>query len=354
MILTLIFHLFVFLSLIFIIVQKRKGEIQTEQHQLVFTKEWSFMSKGILAILIVLHHIATHLRIWYPEDSSWAILLFRQLIPISPILVGLFFFISGYGVMASYQKTQGSYLKTFVRKRLGKILPPLIVISLLCLLIVKFWLDPNYNVWEGFFAYVTQGKSFVIGWFIPVLILFYLIWYMVFKISSNKHLAISLLFILVIALNLLFYMNDFGVHWWASNLCFPFGVLYASEEYRLSCLTRKQQFLFFIALNMLVIIITFVGAIGFVRYPQRILPVLYSILFVWYTYLTQIGIKGKILPFLSTISYELFLVHIVVIRIADTYVPLYPAPLYMTVPIVLLISILLSWIFNKTFKMIKL
>lgn len=177
---------------------------------------------------------------------------------------------------------------------------------------------------------------------------------MVFKISSNKHLAISLLFILVIALNLLFYMNDFGVHWWASNLCFPFGVLYASEEYRLSCLTRKQQFLFFIALNMLVIIITFVGAIGFVRYPQRILPVLYSILFVWYTYLTQIGIKGKILPFLSTISYELFLVHIVVIRIADTYVPLYPAPLYMTVPIVLLISILLSWIFNKTFKMIKL
>lgn len=125
MTLTFIFHLFIFfLSLSFIIVRKRRGNIQAEQHQLVFTKEWSFMSKGILAILIVLHHIATHLRVWYPEDSSWAISLFRQLIPISPILVGIFFFISGYGVMVSYQKTQGDYLKTFIRKRLGKICPP--------------------------------------------------------------------------------------------------------------------------------------------------------------------------------------------------------------------------------------
>lgn len=149
-------------------------------------------------------------------------------------------------------------------------------------------------------------------------------------------------------------MNDFGVHWWASNLCFPFGVLYASEEYRFSNLTKKQQVLFFAAFNALVIAIAFVGAIGYIRYPQRILPVLYSILFVWYTYLAQIEIKGKILPFLSTISYELFLVHIVVIRIADLYVPLYSVPLYMAVPIVLLISILLSWIFNKMFKVIKL
>lgn len=178
-------------------------------------------------------------------------------------------------------------------------------------------------------------------------------WYITFKILPHKYLAISLLFVFVIALNSLFYINDFGVHWWASNLCFPFGVLYASEEHRLSNLTKKQQSLLFIALNVFIIAIVFVGAIGYERYPQRILPVLYSILFVWYTYFGNIKIKGKIFPFLSTISYELFLVHIVIIEIADLYVPLYHIPLYITVPIVLCVSILFSWIFHKIFMILK-
>lgn len=159
MILLLIFLLTVFAFNIYAL-KKNKALSTNEPCQFVFTKEWSFVLKGILAMLIVLHHISRRRELWCPEDTSWYVYIFDQLITLSPVFVGMFFFISGYGVMTSFNRTQGEYIKTFLIKRFSKVLIPWLTLSVICLLIIKLWLNPCFNIQEGILTFFILAKPF--------------------------------------------------------------------------------------------------------------------------------------------------------------------------------------------------
>lgn len=72
--------------------------------------------RGVLAILIILHHLSSKIDIlflkWFHDFGA-------------PI-VSMFFFVSGYGLIKSYLKKGTAYIDGFLAKRLGKILPPCI------------------------------------------------------------------------------------------------------------------------------------------------------------------------------------------------------------------------------------
>ena len=75
--------------------------------------------KGILAVGIVLSHLQTFCfkPHDYPIINQFAV--FAQ--------VGVFFFISGYGLVAAYQKKGHEYLHGFLRHRLSKVVFPLVL-----------------------------------------------------------------------------------------------------------------------------------------------------------------------------------------------------------------------------------
>jgi peptidoglycan/LPS O-acetylase OafA/YrhL len=69
--------------------------------------------RGILAILIMFHHCSTKVNLpWMHYFEN-----------IGPLVVSVFFFISGYGVCKSYLKKGDAYLNGFLHKRLSKVLP---------------------------------------------------------------------------------------------------------------------------------------------------------------------------------------------------------------------------------------
>ena len=75
--------------------------------------------KGILALGVVL----SHLQIFCLKPHDYPIVnqfpVFAQ--------VGVFFFISGYGLVAAYQKKGMDYLHGFLKHRLNKVVLPLVL-----------------------------------------------------------------------------------------------------------------------------------------------------------------------------------------------------------------------------------
>lgn len=80
--------------------------------------------KGILSLGVVL----SHLQIFCLKPHDYPIVnqfpVFAQ--------VGIFFFISGYGLVAAYQKKEMDYLYGFLKHRLSKVVLPLVLATIIC------------------------------------------------------------------------------------------------------------------------------------------------------------------------------------------------------------------------------
>jgi len=169
--------------------------------------------KGILAIGIVL----SHLQIFcfkpqdYPIINNFAV--FAQ--------VGMFFFISGYGLTAAYFNKGKNYLNGFLKHRLSKIVFPLIIATIIYLIEIRVL--PV----EG----VKSDTPLPFSWFCYVIIGYYIAYYVVLKITENINVTIiTLLFfsiLLYFVLGKCFHLGD----WWYRSTCgFNLGMLVRRYE----------------------------------------------------------------------------------------------------------------------------
>ena len=82
--------------------------------------------RGVLAMGNVIHHISLRVVDATPDDS-W---LFSQFQFWGAPIVAAFFFLSGYGLMVSLIAKGNRYVDGFLKKRLLKIVLPLVLCSL--------------------------------------------------------------------------------------------------------------------------------------------------------------------------------------------------------------------------------
>lgn len=160
--------------------------------------------RGILAVEIVLGHTYGHL-------NNNTLLYFNNRIGVW--VVGIFFFLSGYGLNYSFHRKK-EYLKGFIKKRIGRILFPVVVVYLInCFL----------GICDNFLVYLFQD------WFVTEVILIYCIWYLLYKYLPEKY-AVGILTILIFALNILGSYYDIGSRWYGSTACFVLGIVFEKNE----------------------------------------------------------------------------------------------------------------------------
>ena len=90
-----------------------------------FSKEATLPLRGVLALLIVFHHISLRLTYMVPKDAKVNYL--RDFSDWGEPIVSVFFFLSGYGIIKSYQKKGKSYLEGFFSGRLLRLMVPFII-----------------------------------------------------------------------------------------------------------------------------------------------------------------------------------------------------------------------------------
>lgn len=245
--------------------------------------------KGLMAISVVLHHILQGRDIFILTE------LFR---PFGSVAVGCFFFISGYGLYASYSKKK-SYLDGFLLKRFRKLIVPFIFVILLYHLI-------NQESYKGIFSGLIVGNPDYIlpySWYIFCAILFYLAFYYIFKYISHEKIKILSIFIFTLTL---YIFLRFIIRWpgfWSGSLfLFPIGVTFKYIEKYFERILSLYIIIssLFITILVVVLYLTDIKYIGIVEICFSSLAIILPF--------TILNISSKCLAFLGSISYEIYLV----------------------------------------------
>ena len=305
--------------------------------------------KGFLALGIVFHHLSQ----WVTTGTE-----FSNFGYMGTYIVSVFFFLSGYGLYVQNERKE-SYLDNFLVKRLSKILTPFIIISSIYLI----YRSINGQVLSSsFFIDLFKKGSTVIynGWFVDIIILMYIFFYISFRVFSNKTIAILvntlfIIFYIVLAIKL-----GYGFWWYNSSLPFVLGLVWAKNKENIDRLLKKYYFIPLVSVTVLLFVshqYSFIlqkfhlvdnYSYAFAANIDNVIFTLFFILIV-----RKIDFSNKYLLFLGKISFELYMIHGLVMSIFGKYFVTSRLNDVIFTILVLSVSISLAWLINVIIKKIN-
>lgn len=203
----MIFIVLLWLVLIVVGIKYNKTASET-----AFTLDNSAALRGICAIEIMMGHlgIATGSMVLYPNRKAGI------------LFVGVFFALSGYGLMYSVIN-KNDYMVNFIFKKAGKLLIPVYIVF-----VINNVLD---NVIEknslDFREFVNIKNIFLMtNWYVWELLMLYIVFHICFKTSRNA----KIIFLVILCFSIIFviaaYVFKLENPWYGSTLCFGFGMFY--------------------------------------------------------------------------------------------------------------------------------
>lgn len=250
--------------------------------------------RGILAVEIVLGHTYGYL-----ENNS--LLYFNNRIGVW--VVGIFFFLSGYGLNYSFHRKK-DYLKGFLVKRVGRILFPFVIVCF-----VNYLLGLCNSFSECMFQ----------DWFVTEMTLIYCIWYLAYKCLSEKY-AVPIFCFLILTLNILGTHYGIGSRWYGSTACFLLGIVFEKNEKIIFsyCGTRYGRKVGTVSLSFLF------GGILFLLHENNLFVNTLMIngtcillCIIVYLFMMKIKIGNAMTNFLGCISWQIYVSHRTFLRVYD-------------------------------------
>jgi peptidoglycan/LPS O-acetylase OafA/YrhL len=282
--------------------------------------------KGYSILTIVLYHIGQIM----PLGN-----LLAKLINFGGTGVHTFIFVSGFGLYLSHLKKPLSFLD-FIKKRISKIYTPYIILVVLSALIAL--VIPVYpNSWYAFFGHVFLYKMFddsIIGsygyqlWFISTIIQLYLLFPALTRFKENSHPVVFLLTGLFLSIGwgvLLMLTNHGDIRAWGS-FCLQYIWEFMLGMY-CAALYFKNGFQFWAISKIYLLILSVAGIglyglmalkLGVLGHTFNDMPALFGYTaFSLLLYSFQVPWLNKSILFIAGISYPLYLIHFLVLRLMD-------------------------------------
>lgn len=257
--------------------------------------------KGMVAILIILHHISIYGYGILPQYLS----VFRN---IGYLFVGIFFFYSGYGLLKSFQ-TKPDYLNGFLVKRLTTVLVPFFTMNIIYLVIYSMFYGKNYSIWE-LIQYIVGIKLInTYAWYPIMILILYIAFYFFFKYFKEKK-AVLLITIFAL-LTIIIRMQFIETQWFLTTASFAIGIWIAYRQKECARYVQKNYWIIVSALILIIYLLFY----GWIRPPQGVSRHMSTITInicgtiLLYCISMKVKVGNKILLFLGEISYELYIMH---------------------------------------------
>ena len=184
-----------------------------------------------------------HLFLFGPYDGE-----FIRFMNIGSCCVALFFFLSGYGLMCSYAAKGASYLRSFFRHRVGRLVVPLIVayaVTLPVYYMVKGPVD-----WRLVITTLPWGGPYLrYSWFVTEIMAVYALFYLAMKLKGEINRKVLILSLLVFALMAALFALRLPVWWIISLPGFVMGLIFQRYEDLFSRYFSKGALLAFILVS---------------------------------------------------------------------------------------------------------
>lgn len=282
------------------------------------SKDNTTAMKGLFAVSIVLCHLS--------EMPGVDNLYFFK--GTGNLGVSMFFFLSGYGLMCSYNKNG---IKGFIKKRFSSVLIPFIFAEIISY--CAFYFIPGvhgltqetYTLSSFITKFIQSGSTLIInGWYVFEILLLYILFYVSFAVfSKNKKAGIACITFLTAAVTLFFAVLTHYTEWiqfWAySTMSFAYGILWSEYKTVIESFLKKRYafcFIFFTAMTVLCFFSNYIFD-KFDFFPAYNINTTFlsryltSPFFIVLVMLISMKLKSenKVLLFLGNISYEIYLYH---------------------------------------------
>lgn len=278
--------------------------------------------QGICALLIILHHLTQAV------GAETAFMYDKGV-----MLVGVFFFFSGYGLFIS-MKTKQNYLKGFFRKRFTAILIPFYA----CILVFTLcaWATGTHFKTTELISTLT-GWQLINShmWYIVEIAVLYLGFYCIFRWIKKEAIALSAMGVFIATLTVGSLVLCHGSHWfqgeWWYNSTFLFfiGILVAKFGDKISAFAKRYWWalmgactaatvVFYKATNYMLQNYSYYsepvyGQIGGLKEKFLCLscqlPMVIFFVFALLLLMMKISFGNPIMKYLGKISLELYLIH---------------------------------------------
>ena len=264
------------------------------------------------------------------------------------LAVGIFFFCSGYGLMYSYINKK-NYVNNFLRRRMIPVLLPFWITTLV-ILIIENRINSCLDIINYLFGFKLACGHF---WYIKSIIILYVVFWICALIVKNKKIMITTIIILSILYDIIWQFNNGTI---GQIIPFTIGIYIASLDNgtirSIDSLSGRKYNLFVIVLGI-IFAITFLFwsvirwhvCIGEI-YVYTIGIICQNIFIIFLIcMLKKISIKSRTGKFIGKISYEVFLIHQIVIDMC-----VYALGKNNIVAILvggISISIVIGWLFNQ-------
>ena len=196
--------------------------------------------KGVFILLVFLWHALKDIKsCGFPFDRQidWFALAF--FLEIGQLMVAMFFFYSGYGVMKSLIDNGETYLESYPRRRLLTTLLNFDV-AVCCFLLLAIIIGERISILQITFSLIGWKSVGNTGWYIFVILFCYLTFYFVFKlIGPNYKVGVVVTGLTcLVGMFILYFLKP--EHWYNTMLVFPAGIAYALYSEKLERLVQKR------------------------------------------------------------------------------------------------------------------
>ncbi len=208
--------------------------------------------KGVFILFVFLRHVVPYVtKAGYEMptllDKAFQIIDGQM----GQLIVVMFLFYSGYGVMESIKTKGKAYIDSIPKRRfLTTFINFDIAVSIFLLL--DFVLGLQVETQQYFlarFGWDSVGNS---NWYIFVILICYLLTYFCFKITNNVGLILATTLVII---TVLYFVKP--SHWYNTMLCYPVGMLFSEYKNRIEDYCQKNYTKVFILASLIFTILHF-------------------------------------------------------------------------------------------------
>lgn len=240
--------------LIIILVISGFGLIKTETHDTCLNKEYTDAIKGLFIIIVFYSHIIPYLTTAGVSFSPILDIPSNRFIQkTGQLMVVMFLFYSGYGVMESIQKKGELYIRSMPLKRILSTLANY-AIAVTVFFIMNTIIGIHYSIKEyilSLIAWESVGQS---NWYIFAIICCYLSSYLSFSVFKQKNYALASTVLLLLVYYII--LHSLKNSWWYNTiLAYPAGMLVSLNKKDVFCILERHYPLCFSGLLLLFILL---------------------------------------------------------------------------------------------------
>lgn len=373
---------FLILPFIIMFIPNRNYDLMSKEDTLAF--------KGILSTIVILHHISQ------VENNLPIIHYFANF---GMYAVGVFFFISAYGITKQLKLNREKYLSGFLKKRIFKLLLPISIVTIIYIVLNILVFHKSYTINSIINVYKSGSSIINNGWYLNSILVIYLIFYFSFKFFKNIKISYLSFSFLILAYIFVLKRIGFGMWWYNSMIGIIFGMCFEIFEekikrvlsthfYKILLILSIWSFYFannreyniiknlskvgiysnctivqnMLCLNFIIMILLISKKINFrelvIHKSKRTKSIgKYNVNFIVESnkfYSKFVLIRNRILSFLGKISFEMYMIHGLIMRILAVYLKVDILYLLTLFGLTIISSYFLNLFFKKLYIVLNL